>query len=172
MATTFIKIASVSVGVLGAASMDFTSIPSTYTDLVIKTSARTNAVAVNQAHWVRFNGDTATNYTARLLEGNGSTAASYTNAGYTYIYLGEATASTATASTFGSTDAYIPNYLASTAKSVSVNAASENNGSTTYIDLVAGIWTGTAAINQITILPTSGNFVQYTTATLYGVLKS
>jgi hypothetical protein len=172
MANTYVKIASVNVGILGAANMEFTSIPSTYTDLLVVTSARTNAVATNQAHWVRFNGDTGNNYSAKLLEGNGASAASYNNTGYSYIYLGEAVASTATANTFGSSQAYIPNYLASSQKSVSVDGVSENNASTAYADLIAGLWTGTAAINQITILPTSGNFVQYSTATLYGILKN
>ena len=40
MAVTFTQIASVTVGSGGAASIDFTSIPSTYTDLCIKTSIK------------------------------------------------------------------------------------------------------------------------------------
>jgi len=172
MANTYTLIASNTVGVLGSSSISFSSIPATYTDLLVSTSARTTAVATNQAHWIRFNGDTATNYSARLLEGNGASAASYTNTGYTYIYLGEATASTATANTFGSTNAYIPNYAGSTAKSVSVDAVSETNATTAYADLVTGLWTGTAAINSITILPTSGNFSQYSTFYLYGIKNS
>ena len=55
MATTFTKIASVSVGSGGAATMSFTSIPSTYTDIVVKLSARGDAGAISRSVYLTFN---------------------------------------------------------------------------------------------------------------------
>ena len=63
MPDTFIKIASVTVGSGGASSIDFTSIPSTYTDLVVVHSLRGTNAAVYQQARIQFNGDTASNYT-------------------------------------------------------------------------------------------------------------
>ena len=52
------------------------------------------------------------------------------------------------------------------------SAVSENNATTAYATLNAGLWSNTAAINAIGLTITSGqNFAQYSTATLYGILK-
>jgi hypothetical protein len=75
-----------------------------------------------------------------------------------------------TANTFGNGEIYIPNYAGSTQKSVSADAVAENNSATyIYSALNAGLWTGTAAITSIKLLIPSYNFVQYSTAYLYGV---
>jgi hypothetical protein len=164
MANTYVKIATVSVGVLGASSIDFTSIPSTYTDLNLVLSLRTTTQdSVN----ISFNGSTSS-FTSRFLEGSGATATSGTGTRYVVFPL------TTTSNTFSSSGVYIPNYAGSTNKSYSIDSVSEANATTAYADLVAGLWSSTSAINQITIsLATGGNvFVQYSTATLYGILKS
>jgi hypothetical protein len=167
MATTFTKIASVTVGSGGAATMDFTSIPSTYTDLVLKVSARSGSTTGTNVA-ITFNGSSS-NVSMRLLYGTGSTAASLSDA--TKIAW-EQSISTYTANTFASADVYIPNYAGSTFKSISFDDTSENNATLAFAELGAGLWSSTAAINQITLTSSSANFVQYTTATLYGINKS
>ena len=171
MATTFIKIATVTVGAGGAANMEFTSIPNTYTDLVMKISQRgTEAFAYNTLR-TRFNNDTTeANYSYRYVRGSGSAASSASSA--TSSYSGEGNGSTSTASTFSNFELYIPNYAGSQAKSSSLDLVSENNATEAYAQLIARLWTGTAAINQITVSPLTGTFVQYSTATLYGISKS
>lgn len=163
---TFTQIGSaVTVGAGGAASIDFTSIPSTYTDLVVKLSSRTARANVVDFIQINFNGS-ATSFTARGIEGNGSSAASFTDT----VFIGSTSGSSSTASTFGTLEVYIPNYTGSTNKSYSVDAVGENNGTTAYSDLVAGLWSNTAAITSIKLLSaTASNFSQYTTAYLYGV---
>ena len=170
MPDTFIKIASVTVGAGGASSIDFTSIPSTYTDLVVKLSARSNNTSVGL--FVRFNGNSA-NYSSRRLYGDGSTVYSDTHGASTEnaIVAGE-TISTYTSNTFGSLDLYIPNYAGSTNKSSSADSTTENNASTSWAALGANLWSNTAAINQVTLTPAAGTFVQYSTATLYGIKNS
>jgi hypothetical protein len=77
-----------------------------------------------------------------------------------------ATGSSATASTFGSALIYIPNYAGSTNKSYGTDWVTENNATAAYAGFTAGLLTNTAAIASVTL---TGNFVEHTTAYLYGV---
>ena len=79
---TYTQIGSaVSVGVLGAATIDFTAIPSTYTDLVLKMSLRTNRVAADiDEALMTFNGATS-NFSFRYIWGFGSGTPSSDNPG-------------------------------------------------------------------------------------------
>ena len=167
MANTYIAIATVEVGASGASSIDFTSIPTdgTYTDLIVVTSLRFSVVT----DWVklRLNGS-ATNFSARYVQGNGSAVATGTLTDF--IVLGDH--STMTANTFASSQIYFPNYTASTYKSISVETVQENNATSAVANIQASLWSNTAAINSITLVPNSGNFVQYSTATLYGIKNS
>ena len=169
---TYIKIATVTVGSGGQASMDFTSIPSTYTDLLMKFSLRTDRPSTDLSGLrLTFNGAT-TNFSSKGIEGNGASAISY-NGGTTSVEAAYAPASTATASTFNNMEIYIPNYAGSNNKSVSIDTVQENNITTTYANLIAGLWSNTAAITSIKMaMTTANNFVQYSTATLYGISKS
>jgi len=167
MASSMTKISSVTVGSGGASSIDFTSIPQTYTDLVVKISGRTTRSANQEDLRISYNGSTAT-FTARLLQGTGTAAASYTDT----RFFGSVPSASATSTTFGNLEAYIPNYAGSTNKSASVDYVCENNATAAEEGLVASLWSTTSAITSISITGnSSGNFVQYTTATLYGVTK-
>jgi len=163
MANTFELIASKTTPTDGTASISFTSIPSTYTDLVMKVSARTATAAVGDALYVTYNGGGTV--TAKRLQGNGASASSDTDASGTWV-----TGANATASTFGSSDYYIPNYAGSTIKSSSADSVSENNGTTAYSALMALSSSATAAITTITVITESGaNFANNSTFYLYGV---
>ena len=169
MANTFELISAVTVGSGGADIISFTSIPSTYTDLCLQLSLRSTYTAGSGAA-VTFNGSTS-GYSYKQLYGfsggAGSTgSASTTNANFNIP------GNNATASTFGSAGIYIPNYTSSNAKSLSIDEALENNSSTVWqLDLFAYAWSGTAAINSITITESaaSGVFSEFSTAYLYGV---
>ncbi len=172
MANTYTLIASNTVGSGGAASIDFTSIPATYTDLLIKTSMRGSAVDTWIQVKVTFNGST-TGYTNKNLLGSGSAASSSTNNFTNSIGRGMLSEGTNyTANTFASSDFYIPNYTSSNYKSTSSEATTENNAIANTTVLDAGLWSNTAAINQITLTSDSGNFAQYSTAYLYGIKNS
>jgi hypothetical protein len=174
MATTFTKIASVTVGAGGASTIDFTSIPSTYTDLCVKISVRTNEAtgAVWDSILLRFNGS-ATGYSDRSLGGNGASAFSFNNPFANYIFCGDIANALVTSNTFSSLEITIPNYAGSNNKSVSVDSVEENNATTAQLDLTAGLWSNTSAITSISFVPAIGpNFVQYSTATLYGIKNS
>ena len=167
MANTFELIASSTVGAGGASSIDFTSIPSTYTDLCLVLSLRsTNASGNNTVGYnVRFNGVT-TNRTYRRLYDDTGTVGSDSSTG---MPVGTMNGTTGTASTFSSASIYVPNYAGSSNKSVSIDSVSEANATAVSLYLVAGLWSSTAAINQITVVPDSANFAEFSTAYLYGV---
>jgi hypothetical protein len=168
MANTYVKIATVTVGSGGTANMTFSSIPSTYTDLVLKISGRTNVADYVDFCKVQFNG-VATNQSERALRGNGSAANSYSD---TLIYSAT-NGNTSTTSTFGNLELYIPNYAGSTNKSVSLDGVNENNATAALAEMQAGLWSSTAAITSIALVPYTGTlWQQYSTATLYGISKS
>ena len=172
---TFTQIGSaVTVGSGGAASIEFTSIPSTYTDLVLKLSGRSSRNDFTSTYVnVSFNGSTS-GYSSRVLTGNGSSALSYANIeGTSAMGLLVISQANNTASTFGNGELYIPNYAGSTNKSVSSDSVQEDNSATGWQFLGAGLWSSTAAITSIKLQPISGgtnfNFLQHSTAYLYGV---
>ena len=173
MANTYVAIATTTVGSGGASSIDFQSIPNTYTDLLLVMSGRTALNDVRDVIKMTFNNNTSSNYTRREIEANGASAASYsetTTSGFQYIYVPSATGTT---STFGNCLVYIPNYTSSNNKSFSVDNVEERNNATAYACLMAGLWSNTAVIDRITLTSqNSSNFVQYSTATLYGIKSS
>jgi hypothetical protein len=168
MPITYNKIASVTVGSGGAANIEFTSIPATFTDLVLFVSGRKDQTAGNAYVGININ-NSSSNFSHRALFGGGSgSPGSFANSPTTF--LGEANFSTATADTFASLFAYFPNYTGSTNKSYSVDSVTETNATTSYQNLNAGLWSDTSAITSIK-LTGLGNFVQHSTATLYGIKK-
>jgi hypothetical protein len=170
MPNTFTLIQAVTVGSGGASNIDFTSIPSTYTDLCLKFSARSNQSQIYDYAYINFN-NTGYSATTRYIQGAGSgtPSSSFESTGYLGIFNGN----TSTANTFSNNEIYIPNYAGSTNKSFSVDGTMENNATLSYMHLVAGLWSSTSAINRITIKPSGSNtFLQYSTAYLYGIVNS
>jgi hypothetical protein len=161
---TYTQIGSaVTVGAGGAATISFTSIPATYTDLVVKLSGRVNDT--NPNIFLSINGSTST-FTAIALYGDGAGAASTNAVPRIAAYV---SGSSNTSNAFGTADIYLPNYLASTNKSWTSDTASETNAATAYAGLLTGLWATTSAITSLTFTPSTGSFVQHSTAYLYGV---
>ena len=177
MAKAYNLIASSTVGSGGAASITFSSISSTYTDLVIKISAR-NSDSNNTYNniWLSFNGvPSGTSYSDKSIYGISGVAGSLSNPSTAELRVAASTSNGATANTFGSCDIYIPNYASSNYKSVSTDGVSEKNAGSTgdvYDNLMAGVWANTSAITSVVITGESYSFTQYTTAYLYGILKA
>ena len=160
-------IATTTVGSGGAATIVFSSIPQTFTDLKVVFSGRRSNDS--NSLFVSFNGVT-TNLSSRYLYGSGTAVASGSDASNIFIY--GINASSYTASVFGSVDIYIPNYTSANYKSVSADGVSENNASEGFQMLTAGLWSNTAAITSLTISLSSGSIDQYSSASLYGIKNS
>ena len=159
MANTYTLISSNTVGSGGVSSVTFSSIPSTYSDLLLKASVR-GASAASLA--IAYNGSTA-NFTNTWLESDGSAASSGSNAG-SGRFVG--VSSTAT-SVFTNLEIYIPDYLSSKYKTYSSDSAGESNTSTAYSDLISGRWSDSAAITSIGISGTTMS--EYSSFYLYGI---
>jgi hypothetical protein len=170
MATAITLISSVTVS-SSTATIGFTSIPATYTDLLIKISARTSRVDDSDDLYLTFNG-ISSDYSTLNLQGSNGSATSDTFAGITNR-IGRITQNAAnnTANTFGSADIYITNYASSNVKSIILDNVQENNSTlAATTNFIGARWnySGQPAITSITFTPNS-NFVQYSTAYLYGI---
>jgi len=170
MADTFVKIAAITVGAGAGTSVTFSSIPQTYTDLLIKVSARSSKGGTNIDNFsIQLNGSTS-NFVFRSLYGTGSSVGIDSGTNVYGALLG--TAATATANTFGNAEAYILNYTSSNYKSMSNENANENNATSALSNLNVSLWQDTTAVTSITIGAGGGNIEQYSTFTLYGILKA
>lgn len=182
MAYTYSKIASVTVGSGGASSIDFTSIPQTYTDLKVVLSTRDSRSSNGPGYLkLSINGSTS-NFAYKSLFGYSSgpgdpnpsgtpAAGSDSGSGSSGNYASYAGGTNVqTANSFGNNEIYIPNYTSSNYKSISVDGVNETNGNYPYQNhLLANLWSNTAAITSLSIIPGSSPFLQYSTATLYGI---
>lgn len=150
-------------------SIDFTSIPQGYTDLVLVVSAQSNSGYDS----IRFNGDTGSNYSKTSLSGDGTSATSYSNTNETRIPMfGVATLPTSGSSFFISVT-NIMNYSNTTSyKTILHRDASTASGT----DFFVGLWRSNSAITSFTLyphynLPTSNTFSVGSTFSLYGIAK-
>jgi hypothetical protein len=165
MTTTMQLIAKQTVGAGGAASVTFSNIPQTYTDLKVVMSTRSSGTSGVQ---IQFNGSTSNRSNIRLY-GNGSVAASYSGSDV-FTYQNR---SSYTASTFDSSDIYIPNYTSSNFKSLSIDNVTETNATAIDMQLQAGLWSQTTAITSLGFVPDgSQTFAEFSTFYLYGISNS
>jgi hypothetical protein len=170
MANTYTLIGSYIVGSGGVANIEFTSIPATYTDLNILFSIRANGAFSADNLAIQFNSSTA-NFSWKNLYGRGSGSpfsqnTADNNAG------GVIPAGNMTASATGSGSIYIPNYASANYKSFSSDTIAENAATLGDTVLTVGLWSNTAAITTIKLLPSTGSFVEHSTAYLYGIKNS
>ena len=164
------KIATVTVPSGGQAALQFLSIPGTFTDLWLKISARGSNSTVYFTTKIRFNGATSdANMSNRFLQGPGSGSPS---AGTGSLFLvGDIAGNSSTSNTFGTADVYIPNYSDSTNKTATIDSTGENNSAENYTQIIYARWADNSAITSLSVQPVSGTFLQYSTATLYGITK-
>ena len=165
-------IATTTVGVSSVASIDFSEIPQTYTDLLLVYSARdSRSGAAGDDLYIRFNGS-STNLSSRTLYGGGTTANGFADA--SIAYMGYITSSgIGTVSTFSSGQIYIPNYAGTTYNKHMVgDAVNESNLTGTVQSYHAGVWSSASAITSLSIYSALSTFVQYSSASLYGIKNS
>jgi hypothetical protein len=182
MPTTYVAIAKTLL-TGSQASVTFSSIPSTYTDLVVVFSVRGDATyeANNgDAMAMRINGSSTAQYSVTYLTGQGSSTGSgrrSTGNADSFIRIyGGVNANSSTANTFSSGEIYLPNYAESTNKPISTTATTEINsttGNTIYAE--AQLWSNTSAINSLEFTYTynaSSRFVSGSSFYLYGIKNS
>jgi hypothetical protein len=149
-----------------AASVTFSSISGAYTDLVLIINAASSA---QKDIDIRFNSDTAGNYSNTWMAGNGSSTHSGRTTGTSSLYI---TYYGAVVTTLGNSVhmVYLQNYANTTTYKTVLSRA--NNGGT-GVDAVVGLWRSTAAITNIQIGPNmqqgTNTWSTGSTFTLYGI---
>ena len=159
---TYEPIATTTLG-SAAATITFSSIPATYTDLRL---VLVGIGSLGSDVRIRFNSDTGTNYSYTELDGNGIATQSTRATSQTFIKLTTRWGISDTVPTMHVTDVF--SYAGSTNKTILNNLSGDFNG-TGSIEVLVGLWRSTSAINAITYSLSSGNFSTGTTATLYGI---
>ena len=152
-----------------AASITFSSIPATYTDLVIKGSLRNTGGTTIVSTRITFNSIAGTAYSYTYVMGSGSAASSGNNSNGSNTLLSYHNGSTSTASTFSSLEVYIPSYTASQNKPFSSFLSQENNLTAAFTTATAGLLSNTATINSITLTPDANNWASDSSFYLYGI---
>jgi hypothetical protein len=164
--TSYDSIATTTVGSGGAATVTFSSIPSTYTHLQIRYIGRG---ALNNAILLRLNSDTGNNYAAHQLSGDGSsvtaTSATSNNCINTLRYPGLATAT----STFSTGIIDILDYTNTNKYTTTRHLGGQDSNGSGGITLESGVWMNTAAVTTIDLVANSTTFQQYSSFALFGI---
>jgi hypothetical protein len=175
--STFTLIASYTTPVGGSSGTTFSSIPQTYTDLVIYVSGRTsntgsqrNATDIS----ITFNGSSSAYYmkilSANVAVDNPPISISLSNLS-SNVWAGENPNADASSQIWGMSEIYIPNYTNSVGhKVMGGHNNTENNNTNAEVRFASGSWQSTAAITSLTL--GGGSWIQYTTAYLYGIKNS
>lgn len=160
--STYTPIATQTLG-SATASVTFSSIPSTYTDLILVAS---NSSATNQDALTLKVGngsvDNGSNYSTTFLYGQGSgTGATSRVSNATNIFWGRSTTS------INANILHLMNYSNTTTNKT---VLSRGNAADAIVIAYVGLWRSTSAINIITIgTEIGGNISAGSTFTLYGI---
>jgi hypothetical protein len=166
MASTYEPIATTTLG-SAASSVTFSSISSSYTDLVLIISGRSTRASTDDSLYIQFNSDTATNYSYTELAGNGTAASSGRASSQTQIRPStNMDAASQAAGTFTPVIISMNNYSNTTTYKTTL---SRSNMAAKEVSAVVGLWRSTAAISTILIKCAVGNLDTGSTFTLYGI---
>jgi hypothetical protein len=163
--STYTPIATTTVGT-AVNIVTFSSIASTYTDLVLVCNLQVSAASADFS--VRVNNDSGTNYSRTYLSGDGSAASSGRTSNQTYFQpdaLGYPT-NAMSQTTFIN----FMNYANTTTYKTFL---SRTNNASTGLDAMAGLWRSTAAINRVDVATVgASNWATGSTFTLYGIASA
>lgn len=163
MPATYDAIATTTVAGTSTTTVTFSSIPATYTDLVIISQYKSVS---NNYLMMRFNGDTGSNYNRIELAGNGSspTTAKLNNEAYAYI--------TSVYAPTGDWGTFISNIMDYSDTTHNKSIISRGNNAAIATGVNVNVWRSTAAINTVLITPIGSGFDVGSTFTIYGIKKA
>jgi hypothetical protein len=165
MPVTYTPIATSTVSGSSTAVVTFSSIPSTYTDLIVVSNISSSTSLYSL--YGQFNGDVAGNYSWTYAYGDGTTTASgrFANAGgfIASYYV------TPTPSFDSNAITHIFNYSNTTTYKTVISRGNSNSGTYPGTEMSVSMWRNTAAINSVTIYQGAGNMIAGSTITIYGI---
>jgi hypothetical protein len=164
MASTYEKIATTTLG-SAAATVTFSSITGTYTDLVLITNSATGVADIDM--YIQVNSDTGSNYSWTRMQGSGTVAGSARSSSSSLGYR----VGNMSGSNVGQNNAIIQfqNYSNTTTDKTIL---SRSNNASLLVEFFVGLWRNSSAITSMNIKTQSGNFSVGSTFTLYGILKA
>lgn len=162
MALTYEPIATQTLG-SATNQVTFSSIPGTYTDLILVQVGGFNPGAGDV--YIRFNGDTGNNYSLTALSGSGTAASSTRESNVSRILLDVYGYPT---SGISNRIVQIMNYSNTTTNKTLLSRA---NNAATGVDAIVGLWRSTSAITSIDLYAWTSTYKFDTgsTFTLYGI---
>jgi hypothetical protein len=166
MTTTYTALAKTTLTTT-ASSVVFGSIPSTYRDLVLVCTPAHTTTNVN--FFLRFNGDSGSNYRMVRVSGSGTAASSSAPAAATSIDLTFQSDVNTTLNAFN-TIANIMDYSTTDKSKTVITRSNRNLGTTGGTDLFVHRWSSTAAITSLTMLPNTGSWAAGSVFSLYGIV--
>lgn len=167
---SYVSLATSTVGSGGSSSITFSSIPTTYTHLQIRSIGRIDQANTDDNVYFRFNGDSGANYAGHYFFGTGANPAVGAAAtGQTQGVACRTTGGSSGANMFGIGVCDILDYRNTNKnKTVRVLTGHDQNGSGLTF-LMSTLWQNTSAVTSITLFTLAGNFTQYSQFALYGI---
>lgn len=155
-----------------AASFTFSSIPATFTDIVLCVMGRSANASLQDDVYMELNSDTGSNYSREYIGANVGTITNGNQHLTTHVVIGTISGATATANYPGAFEAVLFNYANTTFYKVAKSLGGWYNGSagaSEWVISIAWEWASTAAVTSIKLALTSAaNFATGTTVTVYG----
>lgn len=154
-------------------SYTISSIPTTYTDLILVGVFNTDS-AVNLMTFQVGNGsvDTGSNYSYTSLIGNGSTTSSTRYSTQTTGFISHTAGGSTTA---GATNfiSHFQNYSNTTTNKTILTRCNQTDSTYPVVEANVNLWRSTAAINTIKLAQTGGAVIKTgSTFTLYGIASA
>ena len=151
-----------------AASIIFSNIPQNFTDLYLLISSVDSS---SDYLFLDINAS-GTGHTFRNLLNELGSVVSYTQAAYGVNGFPISPMFSSNTLIASSSAAYIPNYTSGLNKSISADYVSEANSTSVIGGILAGLWSNTAAITSLRLVPSTGDIAANTSATLYGINRT
>jgi hypothetical protein len=166
-------ITAITIPSVGVASVTLNSIPQTYAHLQIRYISRTDVAGTGAGRGaLRFNNDTAGNYTFHGLYGDGASAAAESSVGNTFLNVAEALFDGEPANTFAPAIVDVFDYTNTNKYKTTRSLFGYDSNGSGFIGFYSGLWSSTAAITSITLIARSTGtplFKQYSSIALYGI---
>lgn len=162
-------LASIAVGSGGVSSVSFNGIPSGYKHLQVRGILRSSYVPSNTNIRLTFNSDTANNYAAHDLTGNGSSATAGSESSNSSIGIARGAYDGLTAGVFTAFVIDILDYANTSKYKTTRTLMGYESNSEGQVGIRSGLWQSTNAVTSMNIFSNVGNLTQYSSFALYGV---
>jgi len=153
-----------------SATLEFTSIPSTYTHLQIRMLTRSTRSATSSNIFIGFNSDTTTaNYYGHMIQGDGASATAAARIGTSTSFMSATSAASNTSGIFSGVVIDVLDYANTSKYKTSRGLSGYDANGSGLIYLASGLWMNTNAVTSIQLTDPLGNFASGSVATLYGI---